>query len=115
MKDLGKKQHILNELKWTAIYFLAASVFIILLPFPADLVLALLSFLVLSWYRRYLLSKKFGMKNPESTMTGFGFKEIKELYKSNVSNSTEYDQSKVKYYCMNCGYEHREIACPEYG
>jgi hypothetical protein len=116
MKGLGEKQLILNELKWTTIYFLTASVFIILLPFPADLVLALLSFLVLSWYRRYLLSKKFGMKNSPSAVSGFGFKKIKELYKSTVSNSTEYDQSKVKYYyCMNCGYEHKESSCPNCG
>jgi hypothetical protein len=87
----------------------------LLLPFPADLVLALLSFLVLSWYRRYLLLRKIGLKISPSAVTRFKFKVIKELYKSNISNSTEYDQSKVKYYCMNCGYEHREIACPEYG
>jgi hypothetical protein len=47
MKDLGKKQLILNELKWTTIYFLAASVFIILLPFPVDLALALVAILSL--------------------------------------------------------------------
>jgi rubrerythrin len=46
---------------------------------------------------------------------GFEFKKIEELYKSNISESIDYGQSKVKYYCMNCGYEHREIACPKCG
>jgi hypothetical protein len=85
------------------------------LPFPADLALALIVFLALSWYRRFLLSRKLGMKNPGSTMTGFGFKKIKELYKPNISNSIDDSQSKVKYYCMNCGYEYREIECPKCG
>jgi hypothetical protein len=111
MKDLHKKQLILNELKWTAIYLVASSVIIVLLPFPADLVLALVALLVFGWYRRYLLSRKLGVKNSASTVTGFEFKKIKELYKSNISNSN--DLSQVKYYCMNCGYEHREIACPK--
>ncbi|MGB7662800.1 MAG: hypothetical protein WBL67_08700 [Nitrososphaeraceae archaeon] len=115
MKDLDKKQLILNELKWMAIYFVAASVIIILLPFPADLVLALMAFLVLDWYRRYLLSRKLGLKNPGSTITGFEFKKIRELFKSNISVSNDDSQIKVKYYCMNCGYEHREIACPNCG
>jgi hypothetical protein len=115
MKDLDKKQLFLNELKWTAIYFVAASVIIILLPFPADLVLALMAFLVLGWYRRYLLSRKLGMKNPGNTIIGFEFKKIRELFKSNISVSNDDNQSKVKYYCMKCGYEHREIACPNCG
>ena len=115
MKDLDKKQLILNELKWTAIYFVAASVIIVLLPFPADLVLALMAFLVMGWYRRYLLSRKLGLKNPGSTITGFEFKKIRELFKSNISVSNDDSQIKVKYYCMNCGYEHRGIACPNCG
>jgi hypothetical protein len=115
MKDFAKKQLILNELKWTATYFVAASVIIVLLPSPADLVLALIAFLVLGWYRRFLLSRKLGIKNPGSTITGFEFKNIRELFRSNVSASNDDSQSKVKYYCMNCGYEHREIACPKCG
>jgi hypothetical protein len=85
------------------------------LPFPVDLALALVAFLIIGWYRRHLYLRKLGIKNPTSTGTGFDFKKIKELYKSNISDSNDYGQSKVKYYCMNCGYEHREIACPKCG
>jgi hypothetical protein len=115
MKDLDKKQLILNELKWMAIYLGTASVIIILLPSPADLVLALMVFLVLGWYRRFLLLRKLGVKNPKRTATGFEFKKIKELYKSNISDAIDHDQSQVRYYCMKCGNEHREIACPKCG
>ncbi len=115
MKDFDRKQLVLNQLKWTAIYLAVAFIITLLLPFPTDLALALVAFLVLGWYRRYLLLRKLGMKNPTSTVTGFDFKKIKELYKPNTSNSIDDSQSKVKYYCMKCGYEHREIACPKCG
>jgi hypothetical protein len=115
LKDFDRKQFALNELKWTAIYLATASVMIIFLPFPIDLALALVAFLILSWYRRNLLLRKIGMRNPKSTVTGFEFKKIKELYKSNISRSKNYDQSQVKYYCMRCGNEHREIMCPKCG
>jgi hypothetical protein len=82
MRDFDRKQLVLYQLKWTAIYLAIASVIIIFLPFPADLALALIAFLIIGWYRRYLFLRKLGMKNPTSTVTGFGFKKIKELYKS---------------------------------
>jgi hypothetical protein len=95
MRDFDRKQLVLYQLKWTAIYLAIASVIIIFLPFPADLALALIAFLIIGWYRRYLFLRKLGRKNPTSTVTGFEFKKIKELYKSNISDSIDYGQSKV--------------------
>ena len=115
MKDFDRILLVLNQLKWTAIYLAVAFIIILFLPFPADLALALITFLVLGWYRRYLFLRKIGKKNITSTVTVFEFKKIKELYKPNISDSIEDGQSKVKYYCMKCGNEHREIACPKCG
>jgi hypothetical protein len=115
MINFDRKQLVLNQLKWTAIYLGVAFIIILFLPFPSDLALALIVFLILGWYRRHLLLIKLGMKNRTSAVNGFEFKKIKELYKSNISRSTNYGQSQIKYYCMNCGYEHREIACPKCG
>jgi hypothetical protein len=112
MKDFDKKQLALDQLKWMAIYLAVTFIIVLFLPFPADLILVLIAFLVLGWYRRLLLLRKAGLKNPKSTFGGFEFKKIKELYKPSISESNDYGQSKVKFYCMNCGYEHREIACP---
>jgi predicted RNA-binding Zn-ribbon protein involved in translation (DUF1610 family) len=100
------------------IYSAVAFVIMLFLPFPVDLVVALLAFLALSWYKRNLLIRKLGMENPRSRDIGFDFKKIKEFYKSifsNVSHSIDYGQSQVRYYCMKCGKEHREIACPKCG
>ena len=115
MIDFDRKQLALDQLKWTAIYLAVTFIIVLFLPFPADLALALIAFLVLGWYRRLQLLRKAGLKNPTNTFSGSEFKKIKELYKSNISDSIDYSQSKVKYYCMNCGYEHREIACPKCG
>ena len=115
MRDFDRKQLVLYQLKWTAIYFTVAFIIMLFLPFPADLALALIAFFIIGWYRRYLFLRKLGKKNPTSTVTGFEFKKIKELYKSNISDSIDYGQSKVKYHCMKCGNEHREIACPKCG
>jgi predicted RNA-binding Zn-ribbon protein involved in translation (DUF1610 family) len=115
MKDFDKKQLALDQLKWMAIYLAVTFIIMLFLPFPADLALVLIAFMVLGWYRRFLFLRKAGLKNPTSAFTGFEFKKIKELYKSSINDSIDGSQSKVKYYCMNCGYEHREIACPKCG
>src|SRR5262245_10983150 len=118
MKNSNYKKLFLNELKWTTIYLAVAFIVMIFLPFPADLALALLAFLAFSWYRRNHLLRKLGMENARSNSTGFEFKKIKEFYKSifsNFFNTTDHGQSQIKYYCMSCGNEHREIACPKCG
>jgi hypothetical protein len=118
MGDFDYKRLALNQLKWTSIYLALAFVIMLFLPFPADLLVALLAFLALSWYRRNLLLRKLGMENASNNDTGFEFKRIKEFYRSifsNFSHSTDYGQSQIKYYCMRCGNEHREIACPKCG
>ena len=115
MKDFDTKQLALDQLKWMAIYLAVTLIIVLFLPFPADLAIVLIAFLVLGWYKRLLLLRKAGLKNPKSTFGGFEFKKIKELYKPNISESIDDSQSKIKYYCMNCGYEHREIACPSCG
>jgi hypothetical protein len=118
MKDFNHKQLVLNELKWTSIYLAMAFVIMLFLPFPVDLTLALLTFLVLSWYRRNLLLRRLGMKNLRSNDIRYEFKKIKEFYKSiffNAFQSANYGQSLVKYYCMKCGNEHREIVCSKCG
>jgi hypothetical protein len=94
MKDFDKNQLVLHQLKWTVIYLAVAFIIMLFLPFPVDLALALMAFLVLGWYRRYLLLRKLGVKNPRRIATGFEFKKIKELYKSNISDSIDNGQRK---------------------
>jgi hypothetical protein len=78
-----------------------------ILPFPISLVAILLALLLINIFRKEIALRKSGMGG------------IKELYKSlsSASNSglarfggLAYTQT--KFYCMNCGREHRKIACP---
>ncbi len=116
MKDFNYKHLALNELKWMTIYLAVAFVIMLFLPFPVDLAVALLAFLALSWYKRNLLIRKSGMENPRSRDIGLEFK--KEFYSQSFPMSLiqiDYGQSQVRYYCMKCGKEHREIACAKCG
>jgi rRNA maturation endonuclease Nob1 len=43
-----------------------------------------------------------------------GIRDLFSLLSSSMS-STSNQSSPLKYYCMNCGKEHKEIACPDCG
>jgi rRNA maturation endonuclease Nob1 len=45
-----------------------------------------------------------------------GIGGIRDLFSSLSSSISRNDQSRpLKYYCMSCGKEHRETACPDCG
>jgi hypothetical protein len=84
---------------YIAIGFIAA----MLLPFPASLVVAIGGFILVNFLRTRLMLKKKGI-----SMRGlFG-----SLRSSDASPSM-YGYNPIKYYCMSCGNEHKEIACPK--
>ncbi len=55
--------------------------------------------------------KKLGILNDSNVKDIRGF--IKSLFRS--PSSSMYGNTSVRYYCMSCGNEHREIACPKCG
>jgi len=118
MEDLNKKQLVIYQLKWAAIYMAVTVVIMLFLPFPADFIVALFAFLLLSWYRRNQLFKKLDA-DPKRNSIGSStdFKSIKDFFRSISSSKgspfAENDYGPVKYYCMKCGNEHKEIACPK--
>ena len=118
MDSHNNKQLLLDQLKWMAIYLGITSVIMILLPSPIDFAIALTAFLLLSMYRRKLLLRKLGIEFTSNKNSSIDIKNIKNFFKSisfKASHSTEYGQVQVKYYCMRCGNEHREISCPKCG
>ena len=120
MENLNKKQLATYQLEWAAIYMAVTVVIMLFLPFPIDFIVALFAFLVLSWYRRDQLFRKLDI-DPRRNSIGSGteFRGIKDFFRSTSSSkgspSTENDYGPVKYYCMKCNNEHREIACPKCG
>ncbi len=94
---------------WLCIYMGIGLAISIILPFPISFGVLLLALFLLNILRTELALRKAGRGG------------IKGLYKSlsslgggrNVGNGSGY--SPLKFYCMNCGNEHKDIVCPKCG
>jgi hypothetical protein len=104
--DDNTKRFITHRLMWSAIYVGIGVVLVLLLPFPYDFFSVLALFVLINFLRDRSILKRYG-----------GTGRIRELFGSlSSSMSSANDQSRpLKYYCMNCGKEHKEIACPNCG
>jgi hypothetical protein len=99
----NNKQFLLYQLKWIGIYIVIGVAIALVLPFPISLVGALGSFLVLNFLRTRRTLKRAGI-------------DMKGLFRSSTSSASMYSgYAPIKYYCMSCGKEHKEIACPNCG
>ena len=100
--DSDTKHFIINRLKWLGLYFGIGLILVLLLPFPYDFFSVLVLFVLINFLRGRSILKKYG-----------GTGGIRDLFDSLSSSVSRNDQSRpLKYFCMNCGKEHREIACP---
>jgi hypothetical protein len=103
--DSDAKRFIINRLKWLGLYFGIGLVLVLLLPFPYDFFSVFTLFILINFLRGRSILKRYG-----------GTGRIRDLFGSLSSSMSRNDQSRpLKYYCMNCGKEHREIACPNCG
>jgi hypothetical protein len=103
--DDDTKRFIMHRLKWSLIYVGIRIVLVLVLPFPYDLASVLGLFILVNFLRSRSILKRYG-----------GTGGIKDLFGSLSSSISRNDQSRpLKYYCMSCGKEHNEIACPVCG
>src|ERR687896_242678 len=103
--DSDTKRFIIHRLKWLGIYFGTSLILVLLLPFPYDFFSVLALFLLINFLRGQNILKRHG-----------GTGGIKDLFGSFSYSMSRNDQSRpLKYYCMSCGKEQREIACPNCG
>src|SRR5919108_2463036 len=99
----NNKQFLTYQLKWMGIYMSIGAAIALILPFPVSLLVALGAFFLLNFIRTRRMLKRAGV-------------DIKGLFRSLSSASMGGVQySPIKYYCMSCGKEHKEIACPNCG
>ena len=97
------KQFLIYQLKWLSIYISIGAAIALVLPFPISLIVALGAFVLLNFVRTRRMLKKAGV-------------DIKGLFRSFSSASMGGGQyTPIKYYCMSCGKEHKEIAFPNCG
>ena len=108
----NNKQIQTNYWVWLAAYLVIGLAVSFVVPFPLSFGIALLVYFALNAVRMHIALKRQGMSGG-----------IKDLYKSMSSSlgvswnnsGANMGYSPIKYYCMNCGYEHRENACPKCG
>ena len=98
--DDDTKRFLIHRLKWLAIYMGVSLTLIYLLPFPYDFI-SVLGLLVLI----NILRASGGIKGIRGM---FG-----SVSQSIPDNSHQYRA--LKYYCMNCGKEHKDVTCPNCG
>ena len=79
-------------------------VLVLLLPFPYDLISVFGLCILVNSIRGRSIMKRYG-----------GVGGIKDLLDSFSSSRSTDNQKPLRYYCINCGKEHREIACPNCG
>jgi hypothetical protein len=101
-----------NYLIWLLVYMGIGLAISFIIPFPISLGVLLLAFVLINVIRTDRALRKQGIDG------------IKGLYKSmspsfaNRSNGLDaggLGYTAIKFYCMNCGHEHRNDACPKCG
>jgi hypothetical protein len=103
--DDDTKRFIIRRLKWAIIYVGIGIALVLVLPFPYDLASVLGLYILINFLRGRSIMKRYG-----------GIRGIKDMFGSLSSSTYGNDPSRpLKYYCMSCGKEHREIACPNCG
>ena len=98
------KRYRNRQLVWLGIYIGIGLAIVFLLPFPIDLILLIGTMVGMNFIRRRWLMKKY-----------LGGKDMRGLFGSSPFSVSDSQSRPLKYYCMNCGNEHKEIACPNCG
>jgi|SRR4030095_4203991 hypothetical protein len=91
------RSYILHLLKWLGVYLGISIGLSLLIPFPMSFIAFLGVFIVIQFVRRYLgsgINQYGGFFGQPSSVLGF---------------------KPLKYYCMSCGQQHNQKACPKCG
>jgi hypothetical protein len=82
-------------------------IIIYLFEFPIVLIMLIIAFILINVYKTRIMLKILGIFNDGDVRDIRGF--IRSFFKS--PSSFMDGTTSIRYYCMSCGYEHREIAC----
>jgi hypothetical protein len=90
-----------NQLLWMLISIGIAIPIGLLIPFPMSMLVVFIAILAMSYFRINYEMKRAGINS------------LRQMFRT-LSNPQNRYQS-LKYFCMSCGHEHREISCPKCG
>jgi hypothetical protein len=102
--DDNTKRFIVDRLKWLGVYTGASFILLFLLPSPYDIISVFGLLTLITYLRMRHILKRYG-----------GMGRVKDMFGSLSSPMSGNNQKPLKYYCMGCGKEHRETACPNCG
>lgn len=103
--DDDTKRFFIRRVKWVLLYLGISLILVLVLPAPYDLISVFGLYVLVNFLRVKGIIKGYG-----------GPGGIKGLFGSMFPSTSGNERSRpLKYYCMNCGKEHREIACPNCG
>lgn len=104
--DDDTKLFFIRRIKWIVLYLGISLILVLILPAPYDLV---------SVFGLYILVNLLRFRGIIKGYRGTG--GIKDLFGLLFPSAcvTIPNESQLKYYCMNCGKEHREIKCTNCG
>jgi len=98
--NTSDKQFLSNSLKWMFVYLGISLTISFLVPFPASFIIIIITVFAISLMRRKMITKNTSIN-------------IKGIFGS--TSPRPYEYSHVKYFCMSCGHQHKEISCPKCG
>ena len=95
---INNRVFLLNQLIWIGVSLGISIAISIILPFPVSFIVIIGVFLLLSVYMKKLMMKRMSTGKGAAGIFGSGI-----------------GSNKLRYYCMNCGEQHSQIACPRCG
>jgi hypothetical protein len=102
----SNKQFLINQLIVMAISFGISIAISMIIPFPISLAVVIGIFILLNLYMRNRMMRKMGMG------MGGGRGGVFNSMSRSIAGA---NNSFLKYYCMSCGTEHKQAACPNCG
>jgi len=98
-----------SSLSWMLVSLVAVIIITLLLPFPVSFLVSLIAIFSLAIIRGNMMLKKMGMGGVK------GWSESYSSFKSGRPWGTGDSYKPLMFYCMQCGYAHKKIACPKCG
>ncbi len=99
--SINAKNSNSKQLLWILISIGIAIPIGLLIPFPTSMLVVFVAILAMGYLRINYAMKRAGMN------------KLRQMF-GTLSNPQTHYQS-LRYFCMSCGNEHREISCPKCG